>query len=896
MSWTRFFRRRHWDDERGRELDAYLDIETDDNIARGMSPGDARAAARRKLGNATLVREEIYRMNTLTRTESIWQDFRYGLRLLLRAPGFACVALVSLGLGIGANTALFHLLDAVRLRTLPVDRPHELVEIRIQPPPNGRTGQFNGRNPAMTYPLWKSLEPGLESIGDLFIWADETFDLSLSGESRSARGVWLTGDAFETLGIRPAAGRLFSAADDRAGCAPLVAISYPFWQREYGGRADAIGQTIHLDRHQATIVGVTPESFFGPEVGRTFDVAIPLCAEPALHPGDDGFRRADTWWLTVMGRLKPGHTLAQATAELESRSPGIFAATTPADYTAAGKKDYGEFKLHAIDASTGFSTLRRSYETPLWLLLAIAGAVLLIACGNLANLMLARATAREREIAVRLAIGASRWRVIRQFMSESLLLALAGAALGVGLAQVLSPLLLSFLSTERDPLFLNLEPDLRVLGFAVGLATITCLLFGLLPAIRATRTPPVAAMRSGGRAVTDGRERYAARRFLVVAQVAVSLVLLVGAALFVRTLANLSRVDPGFDSEGVTVARIGFGTAGGDPETNTTIADNLIASVSALPGVRGVTAVAVVPLGGGGWNEGLIIDGKRQSEYPNVNRVDARFFEVMGIPLRAGRNFDVRDRLGAAPVAVVNQAFANAYFPDGRGLGRRFRFDVGPSRPDLEYEIVGIVGDTQYFNLREDPPPTIFLARTQNDQPSAAVTMLVRSAQDSGPLTAAIVRTATSVAPGALVVFDSLDRQVQNTLRRERLMATLSGLFGTLAAVLAMTGLYGVMSYMVTRRRNEIGLRMALGAGRGKVLALILKEATILVAIGVVIGTGLAILLGRYTESLLFGLTPGDPTTMAGATIALMAVAGLAGAIPAWRASRVEPTTALRAE
>lgn len=562
MSITRFLHRSRWDDERARELDAHLAIETDENIARGMGPREARFAAERKLGNRTLVREEIYQMNTLALADSAWRDLKYGARLLRLNPGFAIVAILSLALGVGANTAIFQLLDAVRLRTLPVKDAQQLVEVRIGDSPNGRTG-FMGRRPMMTNPLWEQVRDRQQAFSGAFAWGVTGFNLTTGGEARYAQGLWVSGDFFDTLGVPPLVGRTLTPDDDRRGCAaPPAVISYGFWQREYGGSPSAIGRSVLLDGHAYGIVGVTPASFFGIEVGRRFDVAVPLCAEPLSRGARSGLDKPDMWFLSVFARLKGDWTVEKATAHLASLSGPVFKTTLPPRYGAEDAKNYENFKLGAFRAANGVSSLRRNYESPLWLLLATTGLVLLIACANLANLMLARATAREREVAVRLAIGASRGRIVRQMLAESLLLAAIGAACGAALAQWLSRFLVAFLTTDTNRIFVALSLDWRMFGFTAALAAITCLLFGLLPAIRATRTAPGVAMQAGSRGSTDSRERFGMRRALVVAQVALSLVLVVGALLFVRSLRNLMTLDAGFAQDGLVIASLDLRRAG----------------------------------------------------------------------------------------------------------------------------------------------------------------------------------------------------------------------------------------------------------------------------------------------------------------------------------------------
>ncbi|HEY6356669.1 MAG TPA: ABC transporter permease, partial [Vicinamibacterales bacterium] len=562
MSWQRFLRRGTWDDERARELKAHLEHEIDDNLARGMAPDEARAAASRTLGSVTLVREEIYRMNTLQRGETVWQDLRYALRLLRRSPAFTAVALLSLMLGIGANTAIFELLDAVALRSLPVSRPEEFVEVRISNATHGRTGNFSSRHSMLTGPIWTSLQNHPDIFSSLFAWSATGFDLSDSGESRSVQGLWVSGSFFDALGVRPVLGRLVGLADDTRGCgSPPVVISEGFWQREFGGDRSVVGRVLHLDGVPFEIAGVSPAAFRGVEIGHAFDVAAPLCAEPIVRGADSTLDRPDGWWLGVIGRLAPGVSPERATAALAGLSPAIFQSTVSPHYSNTDAANYRHFALGAFPATTGVSDVRSQYEQPLWFLLALGVLVLLIACGNLANLLMARATAREREMAIRLAIGASRLRLCRQLMVESLLLAVAGAAAGAWVAGAVSRALVTLLSTPDSTLSFDLDMDWRVFAFAVGIGVLTCLAFGLLPAVRATRTAPAAVLRSGGRGLTDSRQRFGTRRVLVVGQIALSLVLCVSALLFIRTFWNLATVNPGFQLDGLLVTDVDYSRA-----------------------------------------------------------------------------------------------------------------------------------------------------------------------------------------------------------------------------------------------------------------------------------------------------------------------------------------------
>ena len=892
--------RGRWDDERARELEAHLAIETDDNVARGMTPDAARLAAERKLGNRTLVREDIYQMNTISIVDSAWRDLKYGVRLLRLNPSFAVVAILSLALGVGANTAIFQLLDAVRLRTLPVNDPQQLVEVRIGDTPNGRTGAFNGRRPMLTNALWEKVRDQQEAFSSALAWGTVAFNLTTGGEARYAQGLWVSGDFFKTLDVPALAGRVITSADDYRGCAaPPAVISYGFWQREYGG-SPAIGRSIVLDGHTYDIVGTTPASFFGVEVGRTFDVAVPLCAEPLSRGARTALDKPDTWFLAAFGRLKPGWTIDRASAQLASISPGIFKETLPPRYLAEDTKSYLAFKLGAFPAGTGVSNLRRNYESPLWLLLATTGLVLLIACANLANLMLARATAREREVAVRLAIGASRGRIVRQMLAESLLIAAIGAALGAAIAQWLSRFLVEFLNTDGNQVFVALALDWRIFAFTATLAVATCLIFGLMPALRATGTAPGLAIRAGSRGSTDTRERFGLRRALVVVQVALSLVLVVGALLFVRSLRNLMTLDAGFRQDGILIANLDLRRTGTPSEQLLPVYDGVMTRVTAVPGVQSAAHAFIVPVSGSGWNDSVLINGQKpKSAVVNFNAVSAGYFRTMDTPILMGRDFDDRrDTQTSEKVAIVTESFVKKYLDGQNPIGQAFQIEQGPGVPRPLYQIVGVVKNMKYTDLREEFTPIGFFPMAQGDikEMPPFMQIVIRSTAPLTTITPQVSAAIGGVNRAIIVQYQTMKDQVRDSLLRERLMATLSGIFGALAGVIATIGLYGVMSYMVARRRNEIGIRMALGADRIEVVRMVMREAGLLLGAGLLVGGVMAIAAARTARTLLFGLEPGDPGTLAMSAVALAAVATLASYLPALRASRLEPTEALREE
>ncbi len=838
-------------------------------------------------------------MNPGRLLEGLWQDFRYGARSLRMNPGFFAVATISLALGTGANTAIFELLNAVRMRMLPVAHAEQLAELKIAENEHCCSGNFSDRRPNFTYPVWEQIRKHQQAFSGIFAWGDNRFNLAVGGEVRFVEGLFVSGQFFQTLGVRPLMGRLISDDDDIPGCgSPGAVISYPFWQREFGGDSQVLGKKLRLDGRSIEVMGVTPAEFFGVEVGRNFDVAVPVCAEPLIAGEDSHMAKRHHWWLAVIGRLKPGWTVERAAAQAAAMSPAVFESTVPPNYRADAAKFYAQYKLTALPAGSGVSSLRRQYEQPLVLLLGIAGLVLLIACANLANLTLARASTREREMAVRLAIGADRGRLIRQLLAESLLLTLIGTALGVVLAQLLGNNLVAFLTTDGNPLFLKLQPDWRVLGFTSAVAILTCILFGLTPALRATRTPPGAAMKASGRGLTADRERFGLRRVLVISQVALSLVLLIGALLFVGSLRNLLTLDAGFRQDGLLIAGTDISRLNYPAARRGVFYRELLDRLRATPGVDGAASVNIVPISGSGWNDTIEIPGESTHDrmVPLFNRVSAGYFQTMGTPLLAGRDFNDQDTPSSPEVAIVNQEFSKKFLGGKNPIGREVRMLVGPGDPQHVYQIVGLLRNSKYWSLRDDFKPTVFVAASQNKEPGTGISFILRSGLPTGALLQAVKKTILAQNADTSVQFQVFKRQVQESLLKERLMATLSGFFGFLAAILATVGLYGVISYMVARRRNEIGIRIALGASKANVMNLVLREAAMLIVTGLVIGSALAIAVARTARSLLYGLKPGDPFTVGLAVTVLAGVAIFASLLPALRAARLEPMMALREE
>jgi putative ABC transport system permease protein len=834
-------------------------------------------------------------MNTQRIFDPVWRDLRFGLRLLLKSPTFSIIAVLTLALGTGANAAIFQLVNAVRLRAIPVERPQELVSIGINTKDKGRTGRFMNRRPFFSEPLWQALRQERQVFSHVFAWGISSWNLATDGEYQPARGLYVSGSFFPALGVTAQVGRLLTEGDDVKGCgAPGAVLTHGFWQSRYGGRLPIAGQTIALDGRSFEIVGVTPPGFFGVEVGRDFDVAVPLCAEPLFRGEQSGIGDAAVWYLDIMGRLKPGTTLAQVQAQLAAMSPAVFQATLPPRYDAETAKNYLAFEFTAAPAGTGVSGVRNAYETQLWILLGATGLVLLITCANLANMMLARSTAREREIAVRLAIGASRSRIVGQMFTESLLIAGLGAIGGALLARWLSQWLVMFLSTENNRLFVDLSPDWRVFAFIASTGVLAALLFGLSPALKATGANPAMFMQAGGRSSTDSHERFTLRRALVVVQVALSMVLIVGALLFARSLHNLVTLEPGFRQDGILAVNVDIRRSSIPAAARRVTFAQVMDRVRAVPGVLHAAEAFIVPMSGSGWNQNVIIDGVLKEGNVNFNRVGGDYFRAMDTTLIAGRPFGPEDRLGAPETAIINESFARKYFGGANPIGRTFQLRMNQGDLQPHYRIVGLVRDTKYTDLREEFTPIGYFPAAQETQAGPFLDMVVRSDLPLPAITPTLTRAVREVAPGSTVAYETLRTYVRDSLVTERLMASLSAFFGLIAMLIATLGLYGVMSYMVMRRTVEIGIRMALGADARTVVRMILGECGVLLAAGIVVGAALALVVSRWAASLLYGLKPWDPPSFAVAIGTLGLVSLLAAWIPARRASALTPTAALR--
>ncbi|HTB09929.1 MAG TPA: ABC transporter permease [Bryobacteraceae bacterium] len=810
------------------------------------------------------------------------QDLRYALRALRGTPAFAAVAILSLALGIGANTAIFSLINSLILKTLPVAHPEQLLQVT------------RGKDDYYTNPIWEQLRDRQDVFSGIFALSGDRVNLAAGGEARYADLNFVSGQFFETLGLHSILGRTLSTADDKRGCPGTAVLSQAFWRKEYGARADVIGKTISLDNHPFEIVGVLPPGFTGVGIGTAIDLYTPVCSEKILR-GDNSVLDGRTWWwMKIIGR--PSVSRAQATTRLKTLAPEIFKATLPPNMKPEDQAEYLNNTFDTIPVANGISGLRTEYQRALTILMVITGMVLLIACANVANLLLARSAARQREIAIRIAMGLRRGRLMRQLLTESLVLSLTGAALGIFFAQWGARLLVRFLSTTNDRVSLDLTIDLRVLAFTAGVAILTGLLFGLAPAWKGTRVDPQSAMKANARGVIEG-SRFGLGKALVVAQVALSLLLVVGAGLMLSTFFKLETLDTGFNRDRILLASVDLRNY---PKIRVgAVLQEMLDRLRALPGVRSASASSLTPISGWRWSTYVRIEGytPKSREDSNVwfNSVTGGFFETLGTGFLAGRDFNAHDTLKSPPVAIVNETLAKRFFAGENPIGKRYRTEDGNKLSD-PVEIIGVVKDAKYRSLRDEIPPTAYLPSTQGAFFQQQATLEVRTA---GAPTAQIPGVKSAIAEinrDISVRFTTLSTQIDESLTRERLLATLSGFFGTLALLLAIIGLYGVMSYNVARRRNEIGIRMALGAEQSRVLRMVLREVAILIGVGLAIGLAAALATTRLLESFLYGIKSTDPLTLSAAAAVLALVAATAGYVPARRASRQDPMAALREE
>ncbi len=850
---------------------------------------------------------------------NLWQDIRFALRILAKNPGFTLIAVLTLSLGIGANTAIFSVLDSVLLRSLPVPHPEQLVVLSDPDSHGSSFGSQGGNLDLLAYSEFEYFRDHNEVFSEIFA-ADSQLperEVTVSDSSartgaqkESARIRLVSGAYFATLGVSPAAGTLFTREVDRArGGAPIVVISYAFWKQRFGLDPLAIGKTIQLRQTSFQIIGVTPPGFFGETVGNFPDLWIPMMMQDSIYPGRDLLTASKDltnmrMWLQVMARLKPGVTPEQAKASINVVFKGLLESKIGASASAEERRNDLDQRINLQRAAGGSSVLREHFGEPLKILMAMVGFVLLIACANVANLLLARGAARQREFAMRLAIGAGRARLVRQVLTEGLLIAVSGAAAGLLLAQWADALLLRMVSggaSGPPSIHLDLQPDAHVLGFTLGVTLLTTILFALIPSLYSTRlnlTPLLKSTPAGGSSEGSHR-RFAAGKILVVTQVAVSVILLVSADLFVHSLSKLGEVNLGYNRENLLIFRVDAAPGGHKGPAIPRFQLDLLAKISAIPGLRGATASKDGLFSGSESADPIAVEGytpKPGDEmHSRMDHVGPGYFSTLGIPILMGREIETQDAPGTVRAGVINQAFARRFFPNANPIGKHVR-DTYPGNP-AEMVVVGVVADAKYNDLREKVAPRIYapLANPMWENPAAFYE--VRTYADPQAVTAELRRVIQEAIPTLPPIkVHTMSGLVDDSLQTDRFIEQLAGAFSLLALVLAAIGLYGLMAYTVSRRTRDIGIRLALGAEQGNVLWLVLRETLVLVLTGIAIGIPFALAGTRLMRSMLFGLGFVDPIAILFAATLLTIVAAFAGFLPAWRASQVDPIVALRYE
>jgi predicted permease len=904
------FRKNQVDRELDEELAAYLEMEAAEKMRQGVSRKDALREVRLERGSLEVTKEIVRSGGWEFFVETCWHDVLFGLRMLAKSPGFTATAVLTLVLGIGANTSIFSLLNAVMLQSIPVRHPEQLVVLRwsvreLPEESNIGTGSYGDclwvpgvhQSCSFSYPMYKAILARTNVFSSVLVMAGAgQLDLSGNGPADLVGGELVSGNYFDTLGVPSALGRTLAPSDDQPGATPVIVLSSAYWQRAFGSAPDAVGKTIRLNGAPFTIVGVIDPGFTRLTPGKSHDLWVPLSQAASLEPSWNDQRRtiddATNWWLAIIGRLKPGGTMAQAQAatNLVFRNEMLHGAKPLL-------KEIDEPQLALLPAQKGLVGFRQFYDKPIYILTVAAGIVLLIACANIAALLLARATAREKEMAVRLALGAGRARIIRQLLTESLLLSSAGAALGIVLADWSAQALAAFISKNAySTLFIDTRPDARILVFTLGIALLTGILFGIAPAFRGSRIDVGPALKES--AASSDATRVSGRHFglgsaLIVAQVALSVVVLTGAGLLVRTLANLRNIDPGFDTHNVLLFGVNPKLTGYGNDRIQTLYSELQTRLASMPGVISASYSSDTLLSAGQWTSGIHIEGQPEKTTVETDMlaVGPSFFETMRLPLLNGRTFAASDLRSTQAVAIVNQTFVRRFLEGRNPIGLRLG-GTTPSGNKVEREIVGVVADAKYDDLRKPLEPTAYIPLQEGEAYFA-----LRTSTKPEALIPEVRRIVGAVDDN-LPLFDmrTQTQTIDRLLFNERLVAKLSSLFGALALILACVGLYGLLSYEVARRTREIGIRTALGAQRREIFRLVLFQGLILAMVGALVGIGAAIGVTRYLGSLLYGIRATDPATFVIIAFLLIAVALLACYIPSRRATRVDPLVALRYE
>jgi predicted permease len=812
------------------------------------------------------------------------------MRSLRSSPLLSFVVIASCALGIGANAAIFSIIDSLLLRSLPVRDPDRLAFVTSPQSPQD----------ILTFPIWEQIQQHQELFDGVAAWSERRFDLSARGESEFVDGVFVSGSFFEMLGVTSEMGRVISVADDRAEGrnSPVAMISHRLWQRQFAGRADVIGSTLVVDRHPFTIVGVVPPRFLGLDVGTGFDVAVPYSAEPLIDGNPSLVSAPTAWWVKIVVKRRSGQPLATGTASLRAIQSTIRMATLPATYTAQAAAQYLMDPFDLVPVSRSVSQLGAQYQRPLMTLLAIAVLVLLIPCANIANLLLARTSSRRHELSVRRALGASGRQLATQLAAESLLLAGIGAVIGLFCAMWGSRLLVQQLSTFNRLISLDLSVDWRVLAFTVGVTLWTAVLFGTIPALSAARTQPNDVLKQQARNVMGG-PRISPSQLIVVAQVALAMVLVFSAGLFIRTFVALTKQHVGVTGDRVFTVRVDSDFRSAKPEAAIAEFERLRTAAAEVPGVAMATMSSMTPVNGMLWQFVLdAADAPSMSETERsmvANLVGSEYFSTLGTRVLGGREFGRSDGRLAPPVAIVNESFVRKYLGGHCVVGHHIRQAGYAGRPTIEREIVGCVEDSVYRTLREVHEPTVYLPIAQRPQPPPYINISVRSAGGSAALLGrGVVRAISGVDPDARLSPRLLSEQIDSSVVQERVIAILSGIFGGLALLLAAVGLYGVTAYGVSRRRTEIGVRLALGAAPGAIVRMVLRRVGLQVAMGAALGVIVSLWVSPLVAKLLYGVQPQDPLTLGVGAIVLVASTVVAGWLPARSASRADPAHVLR--
>lgn len=888
--WNLARSRRHFK-ELDEELRFHIEMRSRDNVNAGMAPAEAERDARRRFGNLTVEKERTREASILSGLDSLAQDARYTIRTFRGSRKVYALIVVLLSLGIGANTAIFSITHALLLRALPVKDPAGLVNLRVG---NFMSWGYIEGDQTLTYALWEDLLQRQEVLSGAFAYADAKFDVLLNGANKEVTGAFASSEAFRTLGVEPIAGRTFGPADERAALAePVVLISYALWNRAYAADPAAIGRTLLIEGKPFSILGVTPPRFFGLTVGRQADVYVPLNAEPYLRGKESAFPNATRYWIMVFGRVRPGLTLEQAENRLAAMSPLAMQATLPTELPVRVRPQYLKQRFVLQPAASGVSYIRTTLKLPLAILSALVLLLLLLASFSIANLLLARASARQKEIAVRIALGASRSRIIRQLAFEGFGLAFAGAGAGLVLSRALAALLVRVSSSASDTLVLDLSLDWAVFGFACAAATLSAILFGFAPAMRAAHIAPADAFKSGS--ATVSRSVMRVRRALLTGQVAITVVMMIGAVLFGSTLRNLLTVETGFDRNSVLLADLDLRRTRIPKEARASFYTQLLDKIRSLPLVESASLCYVTPISGSTWQHNVRAEGRDgwAPVHTYYNAVTPEFFSTLGTRVLEGRTFSDRDSAGALPVAVVNATFARLAFGSANAIGRRIS-QIDPEPRTVE--IVGIVQDAKYRSLRAAVPPTLYEPFAQYAEPPRSVSVALRSRVPADRMIRDVSIVLSKDYPDLSFQLTTLRAQVDGSLTRERVFALIFALFGGLALCLAAAGTYGVLSYFVEQRRSEFGIRIALGATPADVRRLIYVQSLSSLAVGGVFGCLFALWAAKFTRTILYGITPAQPEAYAAAIGVVAVIAVIATLIPAIRASRAQGANSLRCE